>query len=236
MSDLPSPNEHSEVLLALRRAGRAKPRRPKQALGLTVELLEKMVAECPKTPAGLRDAALISVGYDTLCRSSELAAMRVDHVADDFASIRIARSKADQFGDGRIAYLSPETQKRLREWLRACSISEGAFFRSLHTRELAGGPLDTSSIRRLVKRAARRAMLDTQVTSGLSGHSMRIGAAQDMMVAGMDAIGIMQAGGWRSSSVLARYVENASAARMHVRRWRTVGCSQRRKRKVESSP
>lgn len=149
--------------------------------------------------------------------------MRVDHVADDFARIRIPRSKADQFGDGRIAYLSAGTQKRLREWLRACNIVEGALLRSLHTRKLADESLDTSSIRRLVKRAARKAMLDPQITSGLSGHSMRVGAAQDMMVAGMDAISIMQAGGWKSSSVLARYVENASAARIHARRWSKVG-------------
>ena len=48
---------------------------------------------------------------------------------------------------------------------------------------------------------------------------MRGGAAQDMMVAGIDTLGIMQAGGWKSYNVLARYVENAAAERMHERRW-----------------
>jgi hypothetical protein len=33
-----------------------------------------------ETPAGLRDAALISVGYDTLCRSCELATMSVENL------------------------------------------------------------------------------------------------------------------------------------------------------------
>ena len=39
---------------------------------------------------------------------------------------------------------------------------------------------------------------------------MRIGAAQDMMVAGFDALAIMQAGGWKSANVVLRYVENAA--------------------------
>ena len=59
----------------------------------------------------MRDAALISVGYDTLCRSSELALMDVDHVRfekDGTATLFIPRSKSDVAGDGRIAYLSPE--------------------------------------------------------------------------------------------------------------------------------
>ena len=40
----------------------------------------------------------------------------------------------------------------------------------------------------------------------LSGHSMRIGAAQDTMVAGFDALAIIEAGGWKSANVVLRYV------------------------------
>jgi len=39
---------------------------------------------------------------------------------------------------------------------------------------------------------------------------MRIGVAQDMMVAGFDALVIMQDGGWRSANVMLRDVENAA--------------------------
>ena len=62
----------------------------------------------------------------------------------------------------------------------------------------------TSSIRRLVKRATARAGFDVEVAKELSGHSMRIGAAQDMLVAGFDALPIMQAGGWKSANVVLR--------------------------------
>ena len=221
MLDLPSPAASSEVRLALRRAARARPARPKQSLGLTSDLLSEMLAACPDTLAGKRDRALISLGYDTLCRSIELAAIRVEHLAPDVGTILIPKAKSDPYGDGRIAYLSENTQKCVTEWLGASGLTSGPLFQGLHTRKLSGEYLDTASIRRIVKRAAGRANLDSAATS-LSGHSMRIGAAQDMMVAGIDQIAIMQAGGWRTINVLARYVENASTGQIHALRWQRL--------------
>lgn len=219
ISDLRSPINHSEVHLALRRASRAKRRRPRQALGLTAEMLERIVAACPDTLAGVRDAALFSVGYDTLCRSSELVAMRVEHLSEDLATIHVPRSKSDPFGDGRVAHLSPTTIERLQGWLEQAHIYRGPLFRGLHSNKVSAVAMDTCSIRRRIKVAARRAGIGADKIAALSGHSMRVGAAQDMLVAGIDALGIMQAGGWRSQAVLARYVEHASAAHMHHRRW-----------------
>lgn len=219
MADLPLPIDHSEVHLAVRRAGRAKRHRPNQALGLTAELLSKIVAACPANLVGLRDAALFSVGYDTLCRSSELVALRAEDLADDMASINVPRSKSDPYGDGRIAYLSPTTSARLKNWVVAAGLDSGPLFRGMHTGRLSSFSLDTSSVRRRIKAAAKRARLSADVVIGLSGHSMRVGAAQDMMLAGFDTIGIMQAGGWRTHAVVARYVENAAAQRLHKTRW-----------------
>jgi integrase len=219
MADLSSPVRHSAVRLALRRAGRTKLRRPKQVRGLTVDLLDRILSACPHDLQGLRDSALLSVGYDTLCRSSELAAIQVSEVDLGRGLIRVRRSKADQFGDGRIAYLAPRTIELVRRWIDAAGLSNGPLFRGLHTGAVSGGPLDTSSIRRIVKRAANRAELGSEIALTLSGHSMRVGAAQDMMVAGVDTLGIMHAGGWRTYSVLARYVEKAAGERMHAQRW-----------------
>jgi integrase/recombinase XerD len=222
MLDLVSPARHSEVCLALRRASRSKQARPKQSLGLTSDLLRRILAACPATLAGRRDAALISVGYDTLCRSVELVAIQVKHLKTDLSSLIVPRSKADPFGIGRIAYLSPTTQNLVAQWLEASMIEEGPLFGGLHTRKLSGEYMNTASIRRIVKRAARRAKVSQCEANDLSGHSMRIGAAQDMMVAGIDHIAIMHAGGWKSIDVLARYVENASGSQIHARRWQRL--------------
>ena len=73
---MPTPTELNVVRMAVRRAARRRPSRPKQVRGLTNAIRAKIIAGCSSTLAGLRDAALISVGCDTLCRSSEIAAMR----------------------------------------------------------------------------------------------------------------------------------------------------------------
>ncbi|MFO0991230.1 MAG: tyrosine-type recombinase/integrase [Hyphomicrobiales bacterium] len=226
MRDLPLPTDANSVRLALRRAVRKRASRPKQVRGLTNVIRRSIIKACPKSLAGVRDAALISVGYDTLCRSSELAAMRVEHLrfeAGNAGSVLIPRSKSDVSGQGRIAYLSPQTASLLRRWIAMSGISTGPLFRSLHLQRLYDGPLTTSSIRRLIKRATQRAGLPPSVAAELSGHSMRIGAAQDMLVAGFDALAIMQAGGWKSANVVLRYVENASTKELHIRRWKAIG-------------
>jgi len=225
MADLPRPTAASVVHLALRRAARRKSRRPTQAIGLTSEILNRIIDGLPETPAGLRDAALISVGYDTLCRSCELVAMSVENLQMPPGgewSVLIGRSKGDQAGDGRTAWLSPITVDRLRRWMEAAELTQGPLFRALHLRRVSESALTNSSIRRLIKRAAEIAGVETVTGRGLSGHSMRVGAAQDMLVAGFDALAIMQAGGWKSTAVLLRYVENASTRALHERRWQSV--------------
>lgn len=222
MSDLSSPTASSSVHLALRRASRRKGRRPKQAKGLTADILKIILKKIPTSLPGIRDAALISVGYDTLCRSSEISIMRIEdlHVSSDGkCSILIARSKNDQEGAGRLAWMSPRTFTLLKKWLKVANIEEGPLFRGFHCRRVSPRALDTCSIRRLIKRAARRAGVDKNIAEELSGHSMRVGAAQDMLVAGFDALAIMQAGGWKTASVLLRYVENASTRKLHEKRW-----------------
>lgn len=209
LSDLPSPIGSSDVYLALRRVGRTKRRRPKQVRGLTADLLAKILTSCPETMSGLRDAALLSVGYDTLCRSAELAWMEVEHVDLRSQTIYIPRSKNDPFGDGRIAGLSNRSTEIVARWLDETELSEGPLFRGLHTAKLGTGHLETSSIRRLIKVAAKRAGL-TDAAVELSGHSMRVGGAQDLMTSGCDTLAIMTAGGWKNVEVVARYVEKAA--------------------------
>ena len=79
---LSNPVEDEEVLLAMRRALRTKPRWPKQAYGLTKDLRDKLIAVCPRTLIGIRNRAIIAVGYDTLCRRSELVGLRVEDLSE----------------------------------------------------------------------------------------------------------------------------------------------------------
>ena len=70
-----------------------------------------------------------------------------------------------------------------------------------------------------IKGAAKAAGLEDKVVGALSGHSMRVGAAQDLMRDGAGLPPIMRAGGWKSLNVLGRYVEHAEiAAFSHLRK------------------
>lgn len=64
-------------------------------------------------------------------------------------------------------------------------------------------------MKRVIKNGAERAGLDASVVREFSGHSLRVGAAQDLLVKGLDTAAIMRAGGWKSVNVLARYLEKA---------------------------
>lgn len=90
---LPSLVDDEDVAIALRRALRQKRSRVKQALGLKRELLERLMAACGTDLLGLRDKALLALGYATLCRRAELVAIRVEDFGkvDEDGSVVTAR-------------------------------------------------------------------------------------------------------------------------------------------------
>src|ERR1019366_325468 len=95
---LENPVDDEDVAIAMRCALRTKPRRQKQALGLTRVLRDQLIAACPDTLRGKRDRALIAVGYDTLCRRSELVSLRREDLSpleNGAMSILVRRAKND---------------------------------------------------------------------------------------------------------------------------------------------
>jgi integrase/recombinase XerD len=212
---LENPVEDEEVLIAMRRALRTKPRRQKQAHGLTRNLRDKLLAACPNSLLGLRNHALIAVGYDTLCRRAELVSLRLEDLApleSGAMSILVRRTKNDPFGDGRYGYLTPPTVEVLKTWLDAASIKRGWLFRKVIIDHVGQKPLHPYTVNRVIKGAADAAGIDPRIVRSLSGHSMRVGAAQDLMADGVGLLPIMQAGGWKSMNVIGRYVEHAEIA------------------------
>ena len=61
----------------------------------------------------------------------------------------------------------------------------------------------------IVKEAVSAKGLPPDEVAAFSSHSLRAGAAQELLRAGFDSTAIMRAGGWRSTNVLARYLEYA---------------------------
>jgi integrase/recombinase XerD len=218
---LDSPVSSEEVNLATRTVFRQRGRRQDQALGLTGPLKQKLIDACPNDLRGLRDRALIAVGYDTLCRRAELVQLQIGDFtvkAGGSGTILIRKSKADQFGNGRLAYLSEEALRNLRRWILAANLETGPLFRGIHGTRLMPDALHPYSVARVLKDLARRAGLDKTLIEKLSGHSMRVGAAQDMAAAGIDLGAIMHAGGWKSPDMVMRYIEHMEVGKSGMAR------------------
>lgn len=210
--DLPDPTHNEDVNLSLRRVRRHKANRPRQAKGLTHDFLNRFCDTQPKTAIGLRNRAMLSIGYELLTRRSELVALRSDDLeerADGTFRVLIRRSKSDQYGAGRIAFTSRQTADLLRTWLDVRGPEINWLFCPVYHGTLIDRGLSTSTVRWVIKQAAKRACLDRADIDAFSGHSMRVGAAQDLLKQGFDTAAIMRAGGWKSVNVLARYLEYA---------------------------
>jgi len=94
--------------------------------------LAALLDVCGGDMQGLRDAALLSLGYDAGLRVSELTvveAKQIDPQNDGTATLFIPLSKTDQEQEGAWAWLSAETMRRVGAWLAVSGIEEGPLFR-----------------------------------------------------------------------------------------------------------
>ena len=206
----------SEVVRrALQRMHRRKGRRQEQAGGLTGALRERLLAVPGDGPIDARNRALLAVAYDTLLRRGELVALQVTDIVEELdgaATVLVRRSKADPEGRGATVYLARDSLALVREWLALSGVGEGRVFRSL-CRGALGEGLHASQVPRIFKAMAERAGLPAEVVERISGHSTRVGAAQDMVAGGIAMAAIMHAGRWKTPAMVNRYGERLLARR-----------------------
>ena len=209
---LDDPTHDEDINLTFRRIRRAKRTRPKQAKGMTRPYLDKFLAVQPDNSWGLRNRAMLLLGYELLTRRSELVALTTNDLEilnDGTMRVIIRRSKADPFGQGRIAFTSQKTANAVQDWLAWRGPDINYLFCPIYRGTAVNRDLSTTTVKRLVKSAAKAAGLETVDIDAFSGHSLRVGAAQDLLCAGYDAAAIMRAGGWKSVNILGRYLEMA---------------------------
>ena len=209
---LPDPTHDEDINLTFRRVRRANAVRPRQAKGLTRQYLDKFLESEPDNSRGLRNKAMLALGYELLTRRSELIALRNQDIverADGTFRVLVRRSKADPFGQGRIAFTSKRTADLLRDWLAFRGPAIEWLFCPIYQDKVIDRCLESTTVRRVIKEAALRCGLHSEHVASFSGHSMRVGAAQDLLKRGFDTAAIMRAGGWKSVNVLARYLEKA---------------------------
>ena len=204
------------VQLALKRMYRRKGRRQDQAAGLTWPLRQRLLEAAGDRLIDDRNRALLAVAYDAMLRRTELVSLQVTDLLEELqgdGSLLVRRSKTDGEGEGEIVWVGPDTVRLVRGWLERGGISEGRLFRSVGKGGRTGEGLDPSQVPRIFKAMAREAGLPALVAQGLSGHSARVGAAQDMVAAGIELPAILHAGRWKSTAMVNRYGERLLARR-----------------------
>ena len=180
-----SPSQHPTVRATIKGLSRLAGTAPRRVKALREGQVRAMIAQCPDSVIGIRDAAVLALGFAAALRRAELCALRVDDVTIIPRTLEqprrmwvfIRRSKTDQNGRGHaIAVPEGNTVKpidRVQAWLSVSGVTEGPLFRTMRR----GGAvqersLHPSDVPRLVKRYAALTGLDPKE---VSGHSLRAG-------------------------------------------------------------
>ena len=164
--------------------------------------------------------------HDAKKRRSELIAIDVEDLKfldDGTGRLLIRRSKTDQVGAGHVAYLSRQTVRHVEAWLKATQIKEGPVFRRIIGRGTVtfdrkgrgriGGRLSPEAVALAFKAVARYLKLPPEDIQSVSGHSVRVGATQDLLALNVDLASVMREGRWKTVRMPMRYGEHVMAAR-----------------------
>ena len=163
------------------------------------------------TNAGLRDRALLLLGFAVGLRSSELVALTVEDLSPspDGLRLRIARSKTDQQGRGHELLLvyaespRPCPVRALRAWLDAAEIADGPIFRRVTRTGAVSSPLTAQTVALIIKKRTRAAGLDARE---FAGHSLRSGYATQAVRDGHHPTQIAATTRHQDQRVLAGYI------------------------------
>ncbi len=209
----------AETLAGIRREAAIQREVPTKKTAATIQLLQEILAPIGDDLPGLRDRALLLVGFVGALRRSELAAIEVEHLEERERGLRLTlpRSKGDRESKGvTIALPYGVTRhcpvRALRRWLTAAQITSGPVFRRIWptpARFLASGQTPTyivgstaiepRTVARIIQTRAAAAELDGRK---MGGHSLKRGALTTGMERGVHASRLKQLGRHKSYAVL----------------------------------
>lgn len=212
-ANLSDPTKHPEVKLSLRKIARRLGTKFDQAYPIDKKLLEKMLAVCSDDLRGRRNKMLLLLAYESLRRRAELVSLRVEDIEFDESArcaILLRKSKTDQSRSGHWIALGPTTTKSIVEWLEVSKITNGFLLRGIRAGKVTAG-FDPCLVNRIFKKLASNAGAPASVVEQISGHSTRVGCAQDMLKSGASMLQLMVKGGWSKPDTVMRYIGKVSS-------------------------
>ncbi|PPR47137.1 MAG: hypothetical protein CFH19_00743 [Alphaproteobacteria bacterium MarineAlpha5_Bin9] len=172
---------------------------------------------------GIRDKALILLGFYSFCRRSEIILMNFEDLSFSKSSIEIniRYSKTDQTGLGRVISI-PKTGDlccpvtALNKWLEISNIKSGRLFykinkskkiekTTLNKKDFSKVSLTDSHFVLILKKRAKNAGITN--CEMISGHSLRIGAITQARINGVPVHEIMAQSGHKTTQMIDRYTK-----------------------------
>lgn len=212
----------SELLRTALQGVRATEQRPAHTPGrrgkapaLTAEAMRQIVTRTDRSPAGLRDRALLLLGYKAALRRAELAGLDwqdIEARAEGLV-LHLRNAKTDRSRDGqRVAvvaeggpYCAVEALEAWRAWCVLQRDTErGAVFRSVNRHLHLGERLSTTAVGLIVSSRAADCGLE-----GVTAHSLRRGHLTEAHRRGRTEADLMHTSRHRSVQVLRGYLDDA---------------------------
>lgn len=222
---VPSPHDALEVDEVMRGVRRIWQRPPEQKAPAVDEDIKRMVDSIDlSTMKGLRDRALLLIGFAGALRRSELVALDVEHVTEQAEGLKvlIASSKTDQEGQGQIVAIPgvPTSAycpvQALAEWLEKAGIMSGALFRRMQRGDVVGvDRLNSQSVALVIKQLASQVGLDP---TRYAGHSLRSGFLTSAARNRASIFKMADQSRHKSLDVLREYVRNEERFEHHAAR------------------
>lgn len=161
---------------------------------------------------GIRDKALLFLGFSGAFRRSELVALRYDDLtfSPEGVTIRIKRSKADQEGHSELIAIPYRSDRdlcavtALQRWLHYAPITGGPIFRPISkTKKIGITQLTDTSVALIIKKYTALAGFDPK---RFAGHSLRRGFATSAAQHDVDERQIMKHTRHKSEKMVRRYI------------------------------
>jgi site-specific recombinase XerD len=186
----------------------------------TAETVGRMLRRTPNTQVGIRDRALIALGFAGAFRRSELVGLDLEDIErrPEGIVIHLRRSKTDQEGAGREIPIPVGSKLRavalLDAWTTSAGITVGPLFRPISRGgRVLPARLTDNAVAKIVKRYAQAAGLDPSV---FSGHSLRAGFVTSALERGADILKVMDITGHTEVRTLKGYDRRAKAFKAHA--------------------
>jgi site-specific recombinase XerD len=243
---MPFDSKAPVIVKTVRGISNLSPRLPRQAEPIRGADVLAMLLASDASPIGLRDAALLALGYVFALRRAELVALDLDKLGTGDGVLRItaktieitlARSKNAK-GEPQVVAIPREQNTEaviaIERWIAKAGIRPGErLMRGITKGGAISDALHPQSVSKIIKARVAEYHMRRQVPADkarkeserYSGHSLRVGFSVSAAEAGADLRAIASVTRHRSLVMPARYAQKAEQIRTSPHNLKGVGLS-----------